>query len=180
MHYTTWLQDEPMLTKITAIDLTPKEAKYHGVCIVKYQSEAEPTLEGRKTSLNVAFLTVIVYGTNKEKLMLKCLILLRFILNIGFWKKEVCLIVDINSYYLALLQDTADTDLKGITTSAQKLDARILKCYPEKIKIGKGKASRGNIVFSSLLSTEEACRTQYSQVTSDDMQIRDVAVKIRQ
>ena len=41
--------------EITAVDLTSKKAKCRGVCGVKYQSEAESTLEGRKTSLNVAF-----------------------------------------------------------------------------------------------------------------------------
>ena len=71
-----------------------------------------------------------------------------------------------------------DTDLKHITKSAQKLEAKILKCYPEKIKIEKGKTRRRNIVFSSSLSTEKACRTQYSKVNSDDMQIRDVAFKL--
>ena len=44
-----------MLMKMTAVDLTSKEAKYYGVCRVKFQSKAESTLEGRKTSLNVAF-----------------------------------------------------------------------------------------------------------------------------
>ena len=89
--------------------------------------------------------------------MLKCLMLLRFTLKIGIWKKkEVHLLVDCNSYYLALLQDTVDTDLKHVTSSAQKLEAKILKCFPEKIKIEKGKTRRGNIVFSSSLSTEEA------------------------
>ena len=44
-----------MLRKITAVDLTSKEAKYYGVCGVKYQSKAESTLEGRKTNLNIAF-----------------------------------------------------------------------------------------------------------------------------
>ena len=95
-------------------------------------------------------------------------------------KKEVHLLVDINSYYPALLQDTVDTDLKHITSNAQTLEAKILKCYPEKIKTEKGKTRKGNIVFSSLLSTEETCRTQYSKVTFDDMQIRDVAFKLRQ
>ena len=53
--YATWLQDQPMPTRITAVDLTSKEAKYHGVCRVKYQSEAESTFEGWKTNLNVTF-----------------------------------------------------------------------------------------------------------------------------
>ena len=73
-----------------------------------------------------------------------------------------------------------DTDLKHITSSAQKLEAKILKCNPKKIKIEKGKTRRENIVFSSSLLTEEAYRTQYSKVTSDDMQIRAVAFKLRQ
>ena len=70
--------------------------------------------------------------------MLKRLMFLRFTLKIGFWgKKEVHLLVDINSYYLALLQDTVDTDLKHITSTAQKFESKILKCYPEKYKIEK-------------------------------------------
>ena len=44
-------------------------------------------------------------------------------------KKEVYLLVDINSYYLGLLQDTVDTDLKHITSSVQKLEAKIIKCF---------------------------------------------------
>ena len=92
--------------------------------------------------------------------MLKHLMFLGVTFKIEFWgKKEVHLLVGINSYYLALLQDTVDTDLKHITSSAQKLEAKILKCYPEKVKIKKGKTRRGNIVFSSSFSTEEACRT---------------------
>ena len=95
-------------------------------------------------------------------------------------KKEVHLLVDVNSYYLRPLQDTVDRDLKQITSSARKFEVKILKCYPEKIKIEKGKTKRGNIVFSSSLLTEEACRTQYSKVISHEMQIRDVAFKLRQ
>ena len=84
---------------------------------------------------------------------------LRFTLKIGFWgKKEVHLLVDINSYYLALLQDTVDTDLKHITSTAQKFESKILKCYPEKYKIEKGK----------------------SNLCNSNMQIRDVAFKLRQ
>ena len=105
----------------------------------------------------------------------------RFTLRSNFGeKRDVRLLVDVNSYYLALLQDTVDTDLKHITSSAQKLEAKIPKCYPKKIKIEKGKTRRENIVFSSSLLTEEAYRTQYSKVTSDDMQIRAVAFKLRQ
>ena len=55
MEYATLLQDQPMLTKIIAVDLTSRDAKYHGVCRVKYQTEAESKLEEQKASLNVTF-----------------------------------------------------------------------------------------------------------------------------
>ena len=170
-----------MLTKITAVDLTSKEAKYHGVCRVKYQSETESALEGRKASLTVAFSHSHTLWHKERKAQAEAFNALKiYIEDRILEKKEVHLLVDINSYYLALLQDTVDTDLKHVTSSAQKLEAKILKCYPEKIKIEKGKTRRGNIALSSSLSTEEACRNQYSKVTSDDMQIRDVAFKLRQ
>ena len=54
-------------------------------------------------------------------------------------KREVHLLVDVKSYYLALFQDTVDTDLKHITSSTQKLEAKILKCYPEKLESKKKK-----------------------------------------
>ena len=55
MQYATWLQDQLMPTEVIAIDLTFKEANYHGDCRVKYQTEAESTLEGLKASLNITF-----------------------------------------------------------------------------------------------------------------------------
>ena len=48
VQYATWVHDQPMLTKITAVYLISKEAKYHAICRAKYQTEAEPTLEGLK------------------------------------------------------------------------------------------------------------------------------------
>ena len=55
MQYATWLQDQPILTQVTAVDLTSKESKYHGICRVKYQTETESTLQGRKVCSNVTF-----------------------------------------------------------------------------------------------------------------------------
>ena len=84
MQYATWLQDQTMLTKITAVESTSKEAKNHGVCRVKYQTETESTLEGRKESLNVTFPHSHSVW-HKEKFMLKCLMLLIFTLKVEFW-----------------------------------------------------------------------------------------------
>ena len=134
--YATCLHNQPILTKINAVDLTFKEAKYHGVCRVKYQTEAESTLEGRKVSLNVTFSHSHSLWSKERKAHTEVFNALNnYIEDQTLEKKEVHLLVDINSYYLALLQDTVDTDLKNITSNAQKLEAKILKCYPEKIKI---------------------------------------------
>ena len=183
MQYATSLQDQPMLTRINAVDLTSKETKYHSICRVKYQSEAESTLEGCKTSLNVTFSHSHSLWHKERKAHAEAFNALKIYTEDRILeKKEVNLLLDISSYYLALLQNTVDTALKHITSSAQKLEVKKKQknCYPEKTKIEKGKTRRGNIVFSSSLLTEEACRTQYSKVISDDMQIRDVDFKLRQ
>ena len=112
MQYATWFQDQPMLTKITAVDLTFKEAKYHGVCRVKYQSETKSTL-GRKTSLNATFSHSHSLWHKERKAHAEAFNALKiYIEDRILEKKEVHLLVDISSYYLAILQDTVDTDLK--------------------------------------------------------------------
>ena len=112
MQYATWFQDQPMLTKITAVDLTFKEAKYHGVCRVKYQSETESTL-GRKTNLNVTFSHSHSLWHKERKAHAEAFNALKiYIEDRILEKKEVHLLVDISSYYLAILQDIVDTDLK--------------------------------------------------------------------
>ena len=98
--------------EITAVDLTSKKAKCHGVCRVKYQSEAESTLEGRKTSLNVAFSHSHSLWHKERKAHAEAFNALK--IYIEDWilgKKEVHLLVDISNY-LAILQDTVDTDFK--------------------------------------------------------------------
>ena len=88
MQYATWLQDQPMLTKITAVDLTSKEAKYHGVCRVKYQSEAESILEGRKTSLNVAFSHSHSLWHKERKAHAEAFNALKIYIEDRIWKKK--------------------------------------------------------------------------------------------
>ena len=101
--------------------------------INKYQTETESTLEGRKASLSVTFFNSpsLWYKERKtyaEEFNARKIYIEDRILE----KKEVRLLADINSYYLALLQNAVDTDLKHITSSPQKLEAKILKCYPWK------------------------------------------------
>ena len=111
----TWLQDQTMLTKIIAFESTSKEAKYHGVCKVKYQTEAESTLKVRKASLNVTFSHSHSSWHKERKFHAEAFNALKIYIEDRILdKKEVHLLVDVNSYYLALLQDTEDTDLKHV------------------------------------------------------------------
>ena len=48
------------------------------------------------------------------------------------------------------------------------------------MKVEKGKTKRGNVVFSSELSAEEALRKQYCTVTIQNVQIRNMALKLRE
>ena len=99
MQYATWLQDQPMLTKITVVDLTSKEAKYYGICRVKYQSEAESTLEGRKTSINVTFSHSHSLWHKERKAHAKAINDLKiYIENQILDKKEAHRLIDTNSY----------------------------------------------------------------------------------
>ena len=99
MQYAAWLQDQPMLMKITAADLTSKEAKYYGVCRVKYQSEAESTLEGQKTSINVTFSHSHSLWHKERKAHAKAINDLKIHIEDQILdKKEAHHLIDINSY----------------------------------------------------------------------------------
>ena len=125
MQYATSLQDQPMLARINAVDLTSKETKYHSICRVKYQSEAESTLEGCKTSLNVTFSHSHSLWHKERKAHAEAFNALKIYTEDRILeKKEVNLLLDISSYYLALLQNTVNTALKHITSSAQKLEVK--------------------------------------------------------
>ena len=85
--YATWLQNQSILTKITAVDLTSKEAKYHGVCRVKYQSETESTL-GRKTNLNVTFSHSHSLWHKERKAHAEAFNALKIYIEDRIWKKK--------------------------------------------------------------------------------------------
>ena len=100
--YATCLQNQTILTKITAVDLTSKEAKYHGVCRLKYQTETESTLQGRKVSLNVIFSHSHKLWRKERKAHTEVFNALKIYIEDRILEKikEVHLLVDVNSYYL--------------------------------------------------------------------------------
>ena len=67
-----------------------------------------------------------------------------------------------SSFYQPLT-DTG-TPFRETVTSSQKLQIKLNKKYKKQIKIEKGKTIRGNIVYSSLMTAEEALRKHRQQV----------------
>ena len=77
-----------MLTKITAVNLTSKEAKYHDVCRIRYQSETESALEGRKASLTVAFSHSHSLWHKERKAHAEAFNALKIYIEDRIWKKK--------------------------------------------------------------------------------------------
>ena len=55
-----------------------------------------------------------------------------------------------------------------------------MKQYSKNLKIDKGKTKRGNVISSSILTAEETLRGHHSNITKDNVQIRDVALILRE
>ena len=64
----------------------------------------------------------------------------------------------INRYYQALVHDIEGKPFKETITSSQKLKIMLNKKYEKQIKIEKQKTILGNIVYCSLMTSEEALR----------------------
>ena len=86
----------------------------------------------------------------------------------------------INRYYQVLVRDIGGEPFRETVTSSQKLEIKLNKKYEKQIKIEKGKTVWGNIVYSSLITSEEALRKHRQQVADQATQIREVALLLRE
>ena len=73
------------------------------------------------------------------------------------------------------MYEPGGSKLEDPFSSAQKLEKKIKDFYENKIKIQKGKTKKGNIIFSSSLSSEEALRQEICLKNDDQVKVRDVA-----
>ena len=90
------------------------------------------------------------------------------------------LLTDINDHYQALVHDIGGEYFRDATPSAQKLELKIVKHFGNRIKIEKGKTKRGNVIYSTVLTTEEALREQHDQISDINIQIKKVAFALRE
>ena len=94
--------------------------------------------------------------------------------------KKVLLLPAINRYYQALVRDIGGEPFRETVTSSQKLEIKLNKKYEKQIIIEKEKTIRGNIIYSSLMTSEKALRKHRQQVADQSTQIREVTLLLRE
>ena len=190
--YAKDMNDEEMLIRMSTIDFSTKEVKYHKVCRTNYQNRAYAVNCEREKKNPAAGKTEIEtangessssgssnWHTERHLHNQAFQALKTYIGDTIVDKKEVHLLSDLNSYYESILRDIGGPDAKHMKSSAQRLEKKIHKKLPY-LAIEKGKTKRGNVVYLSTLSKEEALRKQYCTVTKDNVQIRNIALKLRE
>ena len=90
------------------------------------------------------------------------------------------MLTDVNNYYSYLLHEIQGNTLE-VTSTVQKLEEKLKKRYGEKICIVSGNKRKGNILYGSSLSLEEA--VQKLDIKGDgDMKtkVKDIALLLRE
>ena len=155
--YATWKNDEYMLRNISNIDFVSKEVKYHSFCRIQYQRESE-----------------LAHGKEKQSIGDRSVYQKAFDLTAQFVEdriikgKDVYYLTDLTNYFNAALQEYSGEDCNS---SSQKLEKRLKDHFNETIKVEKGKTRRGNIVYCSSMSFEEAIRRIY--IPDEENQVRE-------
>lgn len=178
-----YLNDQPMLLRIGNEDFVSKEIYYHGICRVSYQSRAEKTpfaIQEKKAHELDKPKPETSWHVSRE-LHCKAFGAICCLINENVLEeKEVVLLSDLNSQYKMLLAEIGGEDYEDVESNSTKLKKKLVQHYKKRIKIIKGKTRRGNLVFSSEISDEEAFRRENSMKTKIKAKIRDVAFELRQ
>ena len=176
--YARLLEDHEMLLKIQNEDFVSKEVHYHPICRVTYQNR----VEDRKSKSGVAqekqpeTLWHIARETHQKAFEAVCVYVEDVILN----NNEILLTNDVTNEYRMLLAEIGKTRLDEVIYNTQKLEQKLLQQFQDRIVIIKGKTRRGNIIFSNLMSAEEALRKEHSTKTKLMVKLRDTAFLLRE
>ena len=138
-----------MLARLGDVDFVAKEIGYHGICRTKYQTQAEQI--SKKTP-------AMKTPSNWHKI---------YIMN------------DLNDQYVAILSDLSAEQDCSPTSTTQSLETKIKQHFKDKVQIQKGKTKRGNLIFSSKVTVEEALRKEHLIKTKLTNKMKDVAMALR-
>ena len=171
-----------MLTKIRNVDFVSKEVKYHGLCSCRYQKRAENVQNNnnlRPNSVKSNSKQTSDWHFSRQVYTEAFKIICCFIDSAIIKEKEVHKFNDLNNHYQQILYELGGLKLEDPFSSAHKLEKKIKDFYGDKIIIQKGKTKKGNIIFSSSLSFEEALRQEICLKNDDQVKVRDVAFLLR-
>ena len=89
------------------------------------------------------------------------------------------MLTDVNNYYCRLLHKFQGNTLE-VTSTVQKLEEKLKKCHDEKKCVVCGNKTKGNILYGSSLSLEEA--VQKLDIKGDDMKtkVKDITLLLRE
>ena len=95
-------------------------------------------------------------------------------------KRQVLFMTEVNSYYQALIHDFGGYEFKDIIPSPQKLLEKIQKQMDGKISTAK--CTKGNLLFCSAMTIEDALKSQSNKnkTTGIQAKLRDAAFLLRQ
>ena len=167
-----------MLTKIRNVDFVSKEVKYHGLCRFRYQKRAENVQNNNNLRPNSARSNS---NQNSDRLVSRQVhgeafkIICCFIDNAIIKVKEVHKVNDLNNHYQEILYELGRSKLEDPFSSAQNLQKKMKGSYGDKINVQKGKTKKGNIIFSSRLSSEQALRQDICLKNDAQVKVRDLA-----
>ena len=151
------------------------QKKYHSYCRIKYQTEAEGKHNQEKRMAGEGCIPVTsasIWHLNREIHKKEFEALCSYLQEVVIENKGVLMLTDVNNYYCNLLLEFQGNTLDMIST-VQKLEEKSKKYYG-------GNKRKGNILYDSSLSLDEA--VQKLDIKGDDMKtkVRDIALLLRE
>ena len=154
--YTEWMEDSKFLVRVTGVNFSAKEVKYHAYCRIKYQTETKGKVNQKRRLAGKDISTeesTSVWHKSREIQKKSFVALVSYLEEIVFQKKEVLVLTDINTFYHHLLTKFRGEEFDTVGSTAQKLEEKLLKHYGDKICIiSDSTFTKSNMVFSTSLS----------------------------
>ena len=171
--------DANLSARLSCVDFAAKEVKYHSYCRIKYQTEAEGKHNQEKRMAGEGCIpetSASIWHLNREihKKAFEA-----HLQEVVIKNKGVLMLTDVNNYYCHLLHKFQGNTLE-VTSTVQKLEEKLRKYCGEKTCIVSGNKRKGNILYGSSLSLEEA--VQKLDIKGDDMKtkVKDITLLLRE
>ena len=185
--FANWKKDEILLSRIREVDFVAKEVKYHNCCRLQYERSANKTPMGlastnpnrnpqnEKSSDQTGSWHDSRYVHSEAFSSITS-----FVHDLIVKKKQVHRMADINKQYKILLCEIGGHYYKSIEPTSQKLEEKLMKYFGDKLTISNSAGAKGNLLYSSELTVEEAINLENYERASNETKLRVVAFMLRE